>query len=690
MVATVCAVSASGCASWQGPRIDPSGERILLWPGQTPAAVAPAPAVPVFAAPVAAPGSTPPLPPSVGLPSGNLLAPPVYPNAGLPATPLPAITVPGTVPPAPALPTTSLPAAAVPTVDAQWAFPAPTIAQVGHPLVLTTLVTRRSDRAPLAGWIVRYEVSSPTASFGQTGGSVVEVTTDTLGRASIEIRPTNPGEGAAVVNMAVVPPAQLSTGAGTTTEVGRGSATITWKNGVPGAPLWPADPVIMSPAMSAPTLSGPTFSDQALASSNPSSTDSTYSNERPASRFDPPPSLSTDSSTPKTYAPPPKPETVGKPELAVQVRRSGPDRVTVGGFARFEVTVTNRGDATARGIKVLSRFDSGLSHARAIDDELAVKYEAMSNLAPGESATVPLTFGVRSAGQLCHEVTVTAEGAAAVVERGCVNAVAAKPVTTPALEVTKQGPTRHYVGEQAKFRIVIKNTGDVAVTNLEVVDQYDQAFEPRFTDAGREILPDGSFQWRIPRLEVGEKRTINVQCDCVTPARSACSRVTVTADDDLKYAEDKCVEILPLATAPPSGTGGGAPPPALPTTGLKLSLRSSANPARVGQPMMLLAFIENTGQQTERSVSLRVQLPMETLPDVASIRPAGAFEIVGQREVRYNNLGNLRPGERKNIEIPLRVDRPGIITFWGEVASAGLATPITIESNPIQIEAASQ
>jgi uncharacterized repeat protein (TIGR01451 family) len=114
--------------------------------------------------------------------------------------------------------------------------------------------------------------------------------------------------------------------------------------------------------------------------------------------------------------------------------------------------------------------------------------------------------------------------------------------------VTKQGPTRHYVNEVAKFRIVIKNTGDLPVTNLKIVDSYDAAFEPRFTDPGREILPDGKFQWRIDRLEKGERREFNVQCACVTPAQSACSRVIVTGDGGINLADEKCVEILP---APP-------------------------------------------------------------------------------------------------------------------------------------------
>jgi uncharacterized repeat protein (TIGR01451 family) len=586
--------------------------------------------------------------------------------------------------PSAALPAVSSPIAPLPSVDAQFAFPAPAIAQAGHPLVLTTIVTRRTDRTPLASWTVRYEVAGASAALGPAGGNRVEVPTDATGRASIELRPISAGFGEAIVNMAVLAPAELTAAASPGAEVGRATATITWKEGVPGAPAWRPPPVGLASALPAPTLAGPP------------SPSSPYSNERPPNRFEPPPSLSNgtlsdSTSPPKTYVPPPKQEPAGKPELVVDVRLRGPERVEVGGFASFDVVVTNRGDATARGIKVLDRFDPGLSHPSAKENEYIVKYEGMRDLPPGESAAIPrpLTFGVGAVGRQCHEVTVTAEGAAAVVERGCITVIEAKSATQPALEVTKQGPTRHYVGELAKFRIVLKNTGEEPVTNLVVVDRYDDAFEPRFTDPGREILPNGSFQWKIPRLEKGERREINVQCACVSPARSACSTVIVTADGDVSYADEKCVEImLPLAPPAPSTSGGVSPPPPLPSEHLKLSMRTTANPARVGAPMTLFVFVENIGQQTQREVTLRVQLPPETTPDQAQIRPPGAFQMVGQREVRFVNSGDVGPGERREFEIPLTADRPGIVTFVAQASAAGMSQPIVSESNPVQIEAA--
>ena len=447
----------------------------------------------------------------------------MYPDAGLPAT---SPIAPTTAAPLITTPSAALPATPLPTVDAQWAFPASAIAQAGRPLVLTTIVSRRTDRAPLAGWTVRYEVTDSGASLGRAGGNVVDVPTDAAGRASVEISPASTGNGASVVNMTVVQPPQIAPVASPQLEIARGTATITWTGGVAN----PA-PMLTAPIGSPPPdLSGPSLPDT-----------------RQPAPFEPPPSLSNDSASPRTFAPPSDKTPAGKPELQVEVRRRGPEQVAVGGFASFDVLVTNRGDGTARGIKVLDRFDAGLSHPKAKANEFAIKYDSMRDLPPGESATVALTFGVRAAGQQCHEVTITAAESASVIESGCVTGVEPKSATPPTLEVTKLGPVRHYVGETAKFRIVIKNSGEVPVTNLEIVDHYDDAFEPRFTDPGREILPDGSFKWKIARLEKGERREINVQCACVSPARSACSLVTVTADGDVNIADEKCVEIQQAA-----------------------------------------------------------------------------------------------------------------------------------------------
>ncbi len=158
-----------------------------------------------------------------------------------------------------------------------------------------------------------------------------------------------------------------------------------------------------------------------------------------------------------------------------------------------------------------------------------------------------------------------------------------------------------------------------------------------------------------------------------------------------RYADEKCVEIMmPLAAAAPPTTGGIAPPPALPSQPLKLTIRTSANPGRVGTPLSLFIFVENLGQQPQRDVSLRVQLPTGAVPDANRISPPGAFEFVGQQEIRFDRVGDIPAGQRREFEIPLTSSTPGIATFTALVNATGMTQPIVAESTPIQIEPAAQ
>ena len=84
----VAAVLCGGCASWQLPRIDPTGESLLIWPNQQPVVVVgPPPGATVITSPgIAPPFVVPAAPPSIQLPAGNVQAAPVY--SDVPAAPL--------------------------------------------------------------------------------------------------------------------------------------------------------------------------------------------------------------------------------------------------------------------------------------------------------------------------------------------------------------------------------------------------------------------------------------------------------------------------------------------------------------------------------------------------------------------------------------------------------------------------
>ena len=75
--------------------------------------------------------------------------------------------------------------AAVYWVDAQWTFPPPAVNPIGTRHNFTTIVMRHTDREPVTGCAVRYEITSgPDAGFAPDGAKVIEVPTNDLGQAS--------------------------------------------------------------------------------------------------------------------------------------------------------------------------------------------------------------------------------------------------------------------------------------------------------------------------------------------------------------------------------------------------------------------------------------------------------------------------------------------------------------------------
>jgi uncharacterized repeat protein (TIGR01451 family) len=347
-----------------------------------------------------------------------------------------------------------------------------------------------------------------------------------------------------------------------------------------------------------------------------------------------------------------------------------PAQVAVGDYVSFNVTVTNAGDGTARGILIKDQYDRGLKHLEDQRNQFAIEYPIMRDLPPGESETIPLTFQVIDSGMQCHRVTVSAEGVEAVTARGCVTARQAT------LEVTVTGERSHIVGERATFRAVVKNVGDVAAKNVAIVARYDEALNPVEADRGYESLPDGGIQLRFDSMEPSEQRTFTVVAECRSPASSACMRFLVSADGGVTAADEACIEIL--APRSPPGTPGAAAPD------LRITITENANPARSGQRLILVITLANAGQQAASNVALSVLLPPQLTPDATQIQPAGEATIAGP-EVKFSAIPQLDPQAERPYLIPVTVGQPGDVRVRAAATASGLTDFIRAESNLIKI-----
>jgi hypothetical protein len=547
-------------------------------------------------------------------------------------------------------------------VDAQWFFPQPSVVEPGRSHTLTTTVVRKTDGAPLAGWIVRYDVSG--GALGYEGGNFIESPTDGNGRASVEVTPKDAGGGVTTVGITVIRPPTAGPAVMPRLQLGRSVTTVSWAPGVTAVPVVPVAPT----APPAPTPIAP-----------------------------PPPTLpqnmSPPAQTPNPYTPAPNPYTpapssnaaaVGKPRLDASMRLTGTDQISVGNGASFELTVTNRGDGIARHVVITDRFDRGLRHPMAKPNEYTVVYpdpqRTQMDLAPNESKTIPLTFIVVDGGMQCHVATVTADGADPVSQKGCVTARQA------ALEVKITGPRSRVVGEAAEFSATIRNVGDVAASNIELVIHCDAAITPTAAESGAQPLADNGLLLKIDSLAPAEKRTFKMQGQCRTASNRACARATITAEGGVNQADEACVEILPPLTSGAPAAGGS------PTaSNLTLTVRMTSTPARVGEKQLINVIIENPGQQTETKVSMRLYVPQELTADTTQIQPPAENVLPNENrsEIRFPTVAELPPGQQLRYVIPVTPNRTGRVQVQAQFVSSSVTTPKTVDSDVIDIVGAS-
>jgi uncharacterized repeat protein (TIGR01451 family) len=515
-------------------------------------------------------------------------------------------------------------------VDVSWTFPPP-VTEASGSHVLTSTVRRQTDGTPLAGWIVRYEVADGVLNGGSTE-QVVEVPTDASGQASIDVTPTSSAGTATRINIQVVRPERFAGSDAPRLVVANGSTAISWTDGTPYMP--PADE--FGPAT-------PDFGDSGLGGSFPG-----------------------------TVAPPP----VGAPQLEVEVR--GDSRGEVGGRAAYEIVVSNRGNATATNVQVVDRFDKGLSNEFDTLGSNEIRPPLTRNLLPQESFTLPIEFTINRAGTLCHDVSVVCDEGAKAERRTCLTAVTEQALPQPRVTVSINAPRQRTVNETALFTLTLQNTGEVPLTNVEIVDEFDAALQPRPLEQGYE-LRGNSIVWQLPRLGVGETKRLDVECTCLAAALSACSRVQVTADAGaagfVPTAEEHCLEILaarnvtPPNAAPPLGgnlgddvlPGGGALPP-----GMQLDVIPFSNPVRVGQVARFQVVVRNNSTVRDGQVELRVAFPAGLTPDAANVRnDANVRATLVGNELRFDPIIEVRENERITFDLQATVSGQGV----GDVAA---------------------
>jgi len=582
-------------------------------------------------------------------------------------------------------------------IDAEISYPPPAVNTAGTRHTFTTIVTRHTTHAPLAGWVVRYEIAAggPPAGFTPDGVPMVEVVTNAAGQANVEIEQTAATPGTNYVAIQVIHPDAAAPN-GERLVVGNGATTKTWsspdiairKTGPAQATVGdtlnyrievrnpgsqPSREVTVTDQL-ADGLSYLGSTPQAgvraggllewrlgdLPAGQARSIEVQLRADKPGAVKNCAGVTTADQLSAQDCAP----TTILSQTLNIAI--SGPTQAVVGQDVTFEARVTNRSGAALRGLTMVDRYDAGFDHESRVANGPRVIESDLGDLGPGESGRVDVTFRVTQPGALCHTIEVRNVSGMLARSNACLTAAAAggAPVPPagqpPKLSVKKTGPAMQEVGKQASFAIVVTNAGPTPATNLKVVDHYDPAFRAlRATDGYTWNQQTAELVWVVDRLAAGKSMTFEVLCNCQEPSANSCNQVTVTSREGGRAEGEACVEIR-------------AP------DGLAVLVSEDPDPMTVGNQGAYLVRVTNYAKTADQDLTVVVTLADGLTPFQVGTKGPAKYQVEGQT-VRFEPVKEIGPNDTLSFTVVAGAERAGNAGCQVEVSSRKLAKPIVAQ-----------
>jgi uncharacterized repeat protein (TIGR01451 family) len=190
---------------------------------------------------------------------------------------------------------------------------------------------------------------------------------------------------------------------------------------------------------------------------------------------------------------------------------------------------------------------------------------------------------------------------------------------SPQVTIQKFAPNEIQVGKPAIFRVTVRNTGAIPAGQVEIHDQIPRGTKllgttPRASQSGR-----ADVIWKIGTLRPGEESSVEME-------------LMPTAEG----------EIGSVATIHFGADASARTMSTKPQLALEISGRDKV---LIGEQAMLSITVSNPGTGVATGVVLEERIPQGLQ------HPAGA-------ELEYE-VGDLRPGESKKLDLPLSAVTPG-------------------------------
>ncbi len=601
-------------------------------------------------------------------------------------------------------------------IDAQWTFPAPIITAKERPAVLQTRVNKSENLVPAAGWIVEYEIVDPQiARFLPTNdgttqiqGTTARVVVNSDGIAPVQIGAKPDAFGTSPVLVRVIRPPKPSDGIPQLI-VGAGQTTVTFSS--PGLNLEAFGPktgsiggqltysaVIGNPgdlqaenvrlimrqpvgtkliqATPQPSTIQPDVLiwDQGVLGANQQLDVSVVLEAQQASTV----SVVFEAQGQNLPQRQRRVTTeIIQPQLDVRFAPAGGiAEAEVGQEVECEIDITNTGNQTLTNLLLAIESSPGLPEHYKNDNRVEL---SLPSLAPGATEQVAVTFDVRQTGQQTANLRVRSGDIALGTRSLSINGL--QPASKQAaIDVSIEFPETVEVGMGRNARIVVRNTGETGLSDIQVNIAAGPSFKAQAVDAANRqrtsVNRDGTVIWQPqvlparPTPDAGDYYAeLFLELEAI--AENAAARIQVSASSTENAQAQKAIDVaVGRRNAPVNPGVVPNPGDAARTNQLLLSLADFNDPEVVGNEIRYSLGVKNDRATPDRQINLRLKIPQGV--QFKSISSEGNLiqaEFLQDGSVAIPTIEYLRPGEQINYLFILVPQIPQLM----EVEAQGLS-----------------
>ena len=336
---------------------------------------------------------------------------------------------------------------------------------------------------------------------------------------------------------------------------------------------------------------------------------------------------------------------VARPSL--RMHKNGPTQALLSETLRYQLTLTNTGNAELSNLLVTDLLPAGLEHTSRKDRLSWI----VGTLAPGQTQTVEYQVVAKKMGRLCNKVIATAAGGLREEMESCVTVGEMK------LGLTMTGPLRHYINVPATYQLTVSNPGTLPLSHVVIHNPLPaETTLVGASDAGQVL--DNQVQWLIGTLPPAESRTVEIRLRALMPGR-ICNRAMATAERGLTEHAEACTDFT------------GAP-------ALTLAVKHTVDPVPIGGETSYCITVRNPGTKPVTQVQI-----VATVPEQMTVIGAGGASDnrkEGQKII-YAPL-TLPPGGEACYRVDVKALRPGDVRFKVEITADQLtAGPVLQEES---------